>query len=1049
MKIIRTLCLAAWFMLAAMTAAYADPITGLVSLLVTSIGSLGALGQAILGIALTVGKTLLQSAMAGKNKQQVPGIQGQIQVGGDNPLSFIVGTYATAGQLEYVNTGGKSGKTPNAYLTQAITISDLPSTAVLSSVWINGEKCTINTGDASYQEGFPVTEYLTGTDNNHLWIKPYLGNQTVADPFLLSRFGSDTQRPWTSDMIGRGLTYAIVTAQVDRELFTSPPQCRFEVQGIALYDPRKDSTVGGSGTQRRADPSTWTFSDNPAVIIYNILIGFYYGTQWIFGLQNLPMTRLPLSNWFAAMNECDRIVGGVKQFRCGAEIRTDEQPIDVINELLKSCNGRMAEIGGIYKIRVGAPTLPVYAFTDETISVTDSRSFDPFPGLENTHNGVQYSYPEPEAAWEMKDAPVRLRSDLEAQDDGRRLIADVDFNYVPFAVQAQVLAKALIETNRRFRKHKATLPPEAYDLEPLDVISWTSASEGYSAKLFDIESMDDLENVNQAVAIREVDPSDYDWNPATDPLPSSVGFLGPIRPAPQPMVDFFAEPAVVEDNAGTARRPAIKLSWDGAQPDVIGVEYEVRNGITLVTQLQSRMDQPAIGAVLISQGLLPNTLYGVRARYIPGTPRTTLWSGWLLVTTLDVRLGDDDVYLPGLVDDVLENMKGNLEHLGDTTRYLNEQIERIDSLASDVRSKGATDKYELTQSLGGVDAKYSREVGVLAEANRAAAFRIETLEVVVPTLAEASVVDTLAVRVTATEAYGARITSIEAALPGKASVTALNATIVRVENTEAGLVAVGDSISTLDATVGKFSADGRFRTTVEATPSGALARIGLGVSATGGGATTSAAIYLDAMAGGISNIGLVADRVYMVNGATKRRPFIFTGGVLYLDDVKVNTLSALSATLGAVDISNAVIGNLIVGTSNLGFRAVTANLSYSFPTQTGTQTSWTVGATATTQNPEQVPVFCEYGLFTNVKSTTGFVNFAEARWRHVQSGEILKSVSNTINNAGETVKNDVGFFLHDTPALGTNTYVLEYRNQTQGPNFAQVSAYVKSIWWKK
>lgn len=1026
MKIIRTLCLAAWFMLAAMTAAYADPVSTAIGLLITTIGS-SAIGQAIFGAILSFGTSLLQRALTKKQTQQVPGIQGQIQVGGDNPLSFIVGTYATAGQLEYVNTGGKSGKTPNAYLTQTITISDLPSTAVLSSVWINGEKCTINTGDASYQEGFPVTEYLTGTDNNHLWIKPYLGNQTVADPFLLSRFGSDTQRPWTSDMIGRGLTYAIVTAQVDRELFTSPPQCRFEVQGIALYDPRKDSTVGGSGTQRRADPSTWTFSDNPAVIIYNILIGIYYGTQWIFGLQNLPMTRLPLSNWFAAMNECDRIVGGVKQFRCGAEIRTDEQPLDVINELLKSCNGRMAEIGGIYKIRVGAPTLPVYAFTDETISVTDSRSFDPFPGLENTHNGVQYSYPEPEAAWEMKDAPVRLRSDLEAQDDGRRLIADVDFNYVPFAIQAQVLAKALIETNRKFRKHKATLPPEAYDLEPLDVISWTSASEGYSAKLFDIESMDDLENVNQAVAIREVDPSDYDWNPATDPLPSSVGFLGPIRPAPQPMVDFFAEPSEVKDNSGNARRPAILLSWDGAQPDVDGVEFEVRNATTLVTDYQGRMDQPEIGAIKISQGLLPATTYGVRARYIPGTPRPWVWSGWLNVTTFDIRLGEDDVYLPGLVDDVQQSLRDKLTFIQEGLRYHIKAAQQLDEFVAEQSAQSFEDRKEIVATVGAFKAEYTETIRVVASDTAAASLKVETL--------------------------GAAVNNPVTGLAATASIT--NTLSVMVNDPGTGLQATSNAVQAATVTIDKFSASGLFRSEQVATAVGAQSTIAIGVAASAGALMSQAVMFLSALAGGLSEIGFLADRIYMVNGSDKARPFVFQSGILYLDQVKVNSLAALSATLGAVDISNAIIGNLIVGTSNLGFRAVTAQASYSFAQTTQVTGSnaqdpvWVVKATQVTQNPEAVPVFVEYGLFSSAQASgTGRSAIARIRWRHVESGAILKSVvSNTIT--GPETDNDTGFFLHDGVIAGTNTYVLEIATNIGNIGTATTQAYIKSIWWKK
>jgi hypothetical protein len=46
-------------------------------------------------------------------------------------------------------------------------------------------------------------------------------------------------------------------------------------------------------------------------------------------------------------------------------------------------------------------------------------------------------------------------------------------------------------------------------------------------------------------------------------------------------------------------------------------------------------------------------------------------------------------------------------------------------------------------------------------------------------------------------------------------------------------------------------------------------------------------------------------------------PFIFSGGTLYLNEVRCDSLSALSACLGSVDISDAHINNLIVGCSPL------------------------------------------------------------------------------------------------------------------------------------
>jgi len=859
MKSLRFLFYAVWFMLAAMSLAHAGPVAAAVGAIASSIGAMGALGQFVLGIALKVGLSLLERA---RQKSQEPrGVQGQIQVGGDNPLSFIVGTYATAGSLEYVNTWGKAGKTPNAYLTQVISLSDLPVTSVSNAFWTNGEKTVAELSDTSYGDwGFPIYAYRKDGDNNHYWWKAHLGNETVADSLLVREFGSDSQRPWTADMIGRGIAYVVITAQVEEELFTGPPQCKFEVQGIRLYDPRKDSTVGGSGSHRWSDPSTWEFSDNPAVVIYNILRGIYYDGQRIWGGQ-VPLTRLPLSNWFAAMNECDRLVPGAevpteKQFRCGAEIRLNEEPLDVIERLLKVCNGKMAEIGGVYKIRVGAPGLPVYAFTDESIAITSGQSYEPFPGLETIYNGVNVIYPDPDAAWENKEAPPRYFPEYEAQDDNRRLMADVQFEYSPFRYQNQRLGKALVETNRRFRSHKFTLPPEAVELEPLDVVSWSSVRNGYENKLFDLESMDDLENVNQSVAIREVDPADYNWTPATDELPTSVGYLGPIRPLPQPIVDFSAIASVAQDDNGNNRRCAILLGWDGDQPDVDLVMYEIRTAWDLSVIFAGRTERVSVGSMLVAPGmlLLPTKSYQIRARYATyAGNRPFEWSDWIPVTMLDIRLGPLDIY-PIDIDQLNEDIQRNWQWIGDSFRYVQEELDRIGAQASEQDSANLiaikTLREEASVTAEGLTASYTRAIEVAIGSGSAIVTRIESLEAVV----------------------NDPVTGLEA------TASAVDLLQVKVTTMDGVLTATANAVTGLTATVGNFSASGLFRTTVEATPAGALARIGLSVAASGNGSTSQAAIFLDALTGGQSRIVMNADQLILTNGINSKAPFTFING---------------------------------------------------------------------------------------------------------------------------------------------------------------------------
>ena len=232
-----------------------DPITGFIVNL-------------IVGVVLSLASTLLQQAFAPKPKSA--GSRSSVEIGGRVPQYFLMGTVAEAGKREYRNTTGSSGDTPNAYLVEVLSFGDLPITA-MTKLFVNGvEEPVSNTGHVT--QGYPTT----GDKAGKLWIEFRDGTETTANSFLLTRFGGDADRPWLSDMIGRGVPQVIWTAKWSEKIWAKLPEMLCEFQGIKLYDPRQDTTAGGSGSQRWDTPSTWAFSDNNAVMIYNILRGIYY-----------------------------------------------------------------------------------------------------------------------------------------------------------------------------------------------------------------------------------------------------------------------------------------------------------------------------------------------------------------------------------------------------------------------------------------------------------------------------------------------------------------------------------------------------------------------------------------------------------------------------------------------------------------------------------------------------------------------------------------------------------------------------------------------------
>ncbi|WP_457812957.1 phage tail protein [Sinorhizobium meliloti] len=754
--------------------AHAEPISTAIAAiagLLSAGGAASAIAQLALGLALSYGVGLIEKARAEKRQSRVEarGVTLEVRMGDDQPASFVTATYATAGIRKYIGTWGKAGETPNAYLTDVLELSCIPHPGI-SGIWIDDTKGTILWNEPhSDGRGYPIEEFrVDGKD--YAWVRFVNGTQTAADPWLVEKFGGHAERPFKSTMIGRGVAFAVVTFRYNTEKFGGLPSCLFEMLPMPLYDLRKDSTNGGNGPQRWNDPSTWAPSDNNAVVAYNLIRGIYYGDEWIFGGQNLAAFRLPASNWIAAANECDRLVdkaggGQEKQFRCGYEIKpADDEPLAVLDEIRKGCNGRIAEVGGTFKMLVGAPGAAVYSFADDDILVTEDQSFEPFPSLSETHNGIEATYPEPAEKWASKDAPARYSSALEAEDGDRRLLTGVEFAAVPFGRQVQALMKAMIEEERRFRVHLFHLPPDAFPLEPNDVVAWTSTRNGYSNKKFLVDRIFGKLTFNQLVALKEIDPSDYSWS-ATDELPTDTGWLGPIEPPAQPMTGWSVQPDAIKDAAGGDRRPAVRVGCAADLDDVRSVRVQARVKATAAVVFDSdatRYESP-YQWVISGAWCLPATTFEVRGKLIPNSTRVTEWSAWLEVTTYDIAITDVLVGLAEVRDDV-RNRFAELQ--GEMDNVLRRSIQQILDAFSLEGAVGQVQRQELRAELGNALAQIIEERRVRVSETEALAQSIMILSASIAN-ATARVISEETARANADNALASSITGVSADVNGR------------------------------------------------------------------------------------------------------------------------------------------------------------------------------------------------------------------------------------------------------------------------------------------
>lgn len=450
-----------------------------------------------------------------KNKKQAFGIQGKLQSGEENPRGAPLGKCMTAGSLVYANTWGGTTSIPNAYLVQVICLSDLPIKG-LSRVMVNGAWVTL-AASPDPDLGYGVTDFMIGSAY-YMWVKFYDGTQTTADSYLTSKFSADPDYPYDTGRKGIGCAYAIVTTRYSETLFQSIPELKFEVQSIKLYDPSKDTSVGGSGAQRWATPSTWggDGDDLPMVQAYNIMRGMSYSGTWVYGFQGVSQAQLPDDVWINQINVCRSTVEtgpstSEYRYRAGGYLTFDTECGKVLEALMASCAGRISDCGGIYKPMAGAYNAAIASFTDDDIISTEEGTFNPVKQLADLINGVIATYPDPATGYEMKAATPYYRTDLEANDQNRRLLASVSFANVPYALQVQRLQKLIVEEVRRTRRHQITLPPSFWKLEPNDSITWTSTRNGYSSKLFRVNAVVDQPDSSVVVDIVEANSTDYDY----------------------------------------------------------------------------------------------------------------------------------------------------------------------------------------------------------------------------------------------------------------------------------------------------------------------------------------------------------------------------------------------------------------------------------------------------------------------------------------------------------------------------------------------------------
>lgn len=369
--------------------------------------------------------------------------------------------------------------------------------------------------------------------------------------------------------------------------------------GALLYDPRKDSTViGGSGTHRANDQSTWgnytdsDDTDNPALQLLWFLLGWRINGQLSVGC-GVPPARIDLASFITAANICDENVtlatgGTQKRYRTSGTASDSDDRMEVINTFLSCMNASLRDNDGRLSLTVIKNDLADYVLTFDDNDILDEFEWNQTRGLNESHNKVRGRFVDPSSnsLYQLVDYPETGFT----SPDGIDRVMTLDLPYVEDGRRAQRIAKQVLQRNQYKGMFSATFSAKAQGCSVGEVVRLTFPALGWSNKLFRVVSQEIRFDGQVPMALIEENAAIYAWD-ADDVAPVSPNAPTVYDPLNNPLLIAISE----------AAQPA---TLDGLAPVTLYADY--------------------LGSFLTAQ--LPKSVPVVRRKGGTDVSSTTTWS---------------------------------------------------------------------------------------------------------------------------------------------------------------------------------------------------------------------------------------------------------------------------------------------------------------------------------------------------------------------------------------------------------------------------------------
>jgi len=405
---------------------------------------------------------------------------------------IVYGRQKVSGGIVYMKTTGKS---EFLHMIVAIASNELNS---IEKIFFNDDELTLDgSGNVTAPEQYVgKAQLLTG-----LGADDQASNETIK----LNTGGFNSTSGLSDSDRFRGIAYIYAKLTYDTDAFPNGiPNISAIVQGKKVLDTRTSATA---------------FSSNPVLILRDYLTDTKYGL-------GSAATEIDTTSFNAAANVCDEDValaaaaGGTEnRYEAHGVIDTENQPKQIIEEILSSMAGALYYSGGKWYVKAGAYSAPSVTITEDDLM--GAITINTKPSRRDNFNAVKGVFlPAEEGNFQPTDYAPITSSTFETEDNGEQVFTNLDLPFTQSSSMAQRIAK--INLFKARQQLTMTLPCKltAFKHNVGDTIMVTLDRFGFSSKVFEIVNWQFASSVGDDgsatlgvdLTVRELASSVYDWS---------------------------------------------------------------------------------------------------------------------------------------------------------------------------------------------------------------------------------------------------------------------------------------------------------------------------------------------------------------------------------------------------------------------------------------------------------------------------------------------------------------------------------------------------------